>query len=98
MVVPGDVPSEHNQYQTNQCKFDYTSVALYKKKILQKFIATIFKCIQIHFLLFKTSDCRQNYEGNEVNLQLDGIESRHVHLHEPILPVNSGDPAVMDAS
>lgn len=51
-----------------------------------------------HFLRWKTSDCRQNYEENEVNLQLDGIQSRHVHLHEPILPVNSGDPAVMDAS
>lgn len=43
-------------------------------------------------------DCRQNYEGNEVNIQLNGIQSRHVHLYEPILPINSGDPAVMDAS
>lgn len=33
-----------------------------------------------------------------MNLRLNGIQSRHVHLQQPILPVDSGDPAVMDAS
>ncbi len=33
-----------------------------------------------------------------VNLRLDGIQSCHVHLEQPILPVDSGDPAVVDTS
>lgn len=33
-----------------------------------------------------------------VNLRLNGIQSGHVHLEQPILPVDSGDSAVMDAS
>lgn len=32
-----------------------------------------------------------------VHLRLDGIKSRHVHLEQPVFPVHSGDPAVMDA-
>lgn len=33
-----------------------------------------------------------------VHLRLDGVKSRHVHLEQPVFPVHSGDPAVMDAS
>lgn len=32
------------------------------------------------------------------NLRLDGVQPRHVHLEQPILPVHSGDPAVVDAA
>lgn len=32
-----------------------------------------------------------------VHLRLDGVKSRHVHLEQPVFPVHSGDPAVMDA-
>lgn len=33
-----------------------------------------------------------------MNLRLNGIQSCHVHLQQPVLPVDSRDPAVMDAS
>lgn len=33
-----------------------------------------------------------------VNLRLDSVQSCHVHLEQPILPVDSGDPVVVDAS
>lgn len=52
----------------------------------------------LHFLWLQTQKCKQNHEGNKVHIQLDGIQSCQVHLHEPILPVNPGDPVVMDAS
>lgn len=51
-----------------------------------------------HSLWLQKPKSKQNHEQKKVNIQLDGVQSRQVHLHEPILPVNSGDPVVMDAS
>lgn len=34
----------------------------------------------------------------KINLRLDGIQSRHVHLQQSIFPVDPRNPEVMDAS
>lgn len=31
-------------------------------------------------------------------LRLDGIQASHIHFQQPVLPVNSGNPAVVDAA
>lgn len=32
----------------------------------------------------------------EMCVRLDSVESRHVHLQQPVFPVEPGDPAVMN--
>lgn len=31
-------------------------------------------------------------------VRLDGVESRHVHLQQPVFPVGPGDPAVVNTA
>lgn len=45
----------------------------------------------------KTTNQSTKRARPELNLRLDGVQSCHVHLEQPILPVDSGDPAVVDA-
>lgn len=34
----------------------------------------------------------------EMFVRLDGVESGHVHLQQPVLPVEPGDPAVVNTA
>lgn len=93
VVVPGDIPLTYNQDQTAWCKFTNWPLTILLFKIYWKQSGIK---IMLHDRRYQNAN--KTTMGNKINIQLDSVQACQVHLHEPILPVNLGDPVVMDAS